>query len=556
MDTLLIISYSSLALLIVSTLVLIFCWKDYYFIYNHRLLYVIGLVFSHSITRYAITSVLIWYFTGNGDDLATSAILVNIQDSLSSFSVIFMAHAADSFVGRFRTLLFSTTAYVGGLMLFWMFNPYDVKWLVVLALVLLALGTSGANVLRDVLIDLVNDIDKSEDRTKTRSIARATIWLRIAHVFGVISAILWVATDALGGFHPSWRSSFMICIITMTTALMIFCKGHNVYYQDALTERPVEIFFRVFRARIQKLLKCNSRCLTSTSGQDKFRQSLGIKMTKNEGIMQKRSVLRLDRIRHDDRESGSYKQEDMVVVKRLLRIFPMWGMFLVVCVISATGNTFFLQQYSKLNTDKIPIQIYNLVQDFSSFLIPFLYRAICGICWISSVRKNDKVKIGVGMIFAIISCVLAWQLEVHRLKGVERMGDEDKRTSISFLWLAPQFCMLGCMEGLTGEGLLNFYASQIKDEPIRSYGEEYIEIVHGCGKLLNVFLILLLKSQPGWFGYTINESRVDKYYRLLIYACSTNFLIYCCIAKFFYNDAEQHQHSANHDSQQDHLADA
>ncbi|KVH95027.1 hypothetical protein Ccrd_002904 [Cynara cardunculus var. scolymus] len=477
---------------------------------------------------------------------------MNIQSSLSSFSVILMAHAAHSFVGRFRTLLFSTTAYIGGLMLFWMFNPYDVKWLVVVALVLLALGTSGANVLRDVLIDLVHDIDKSEDRTKTRSIARATIWLRIAGVLGVISAILWVATDALGGVRPSWRSSFMICIITITTVLMIFCKGHNVYHQDALTERPVEIFFRVFRARIQKLLKVdNSRCSTNTLGQDRsLQQNLGIEMTTNEGIAQERSVLRLNMIGLEDRESSSYKQEDMVVIKRLLRMFPMWGVFMVVCVISATGNTFFLQQYSYLNPDKIPIQIYNLVQDSSSFLIPFLYRAICDIRWISSVGKNEKVKIGVGMIFAIISCVSAWQLEVHRLKAVKTLP-EDENTSISFLWLVPQFCMLGCMEGLTGEGLLNFYKSQIKDEPIRSYGEEYIEIVHGFGKLLNIFLILLLKSQREWFGDTINESRVDKYYRLLIYACSTNFIIYCCTAKFFYKDTEQHQNSDSHDLQHD-----
>ncbi|KAJ9544796.1 hypothetical protein OSB04_024503, partial [Centaurea solstitialis] len=540
MDPLIIISHSSLAFLAVSTLVLIFCWKDYYFIYDHRLFYVLGLVFSHSLTSYAITSVIIWYFTENGEDLATSALLANVLDSLSSFSVIFMAHAADSFVGRFRTLLFSTTAYLGGLMLFWMFNPYDVKWLVVVALLLLALGTSGANVLRDILIDLVNDIDKSEDRTKTRSIARATIWLRIAHVLGVISAILWVATDALGGVHPSWRSSFMICIISITIALMIFCKGHNVYHQDALTERPVEIFFRLFNTRIQKLLKCNSRCSTkNTLGEERVQHNLEIEMTNNEGIMPKRSLLRLHRIKRNDRDRSSFKQEDMLVIKRLLRMFPMWGLFLVVCVISATGNTFFLQQYSNLNTYKIPFQIYNLVQDSSSFLIPFLYRAICGICWIDGARKNERVKIGIGMIFAIVSCVFAWQLEVNRLKKVGHLNNIDEdNTSISFLWLVPQFCMLGCMEGLTGEGLLNFYKSQIKDEPIRSYGEEYIEIVHGLGNF-------------GWFGNTINESRLDKYYRLLIYACLTNFIIYCCIAALFYKDAEQHQDSTSRDSQQD-----
>ncbi|KAI3759940.1 hypothetical protein L1987_50327 [Smallanthus sonchifolius] len=213
-------------------------------------------------TDYAIISVLMWYFTTSGDDLAMSAILTNIQGSLSSLLVIFMAHAANSYVGRFNTLLFSNTAYICGLTLLWLFNPYGEKWLVVISLVLLSLGTSGANILQDVLTDLVNDIDKSQDHTKTRSLARATIWSRIAYVFGVVSAILWVPTGAIEWDHPYlWESSFLICIITMTTTLIIFWTCYNIYHQGELIERPAEVFFRVFRARIKKLLKGNSRYL-------------------------------------------------------------------------------------------------------------------------------------------------------------------------------------------------------------------------------------------------------------------------------------------------------
>ena len=74
---------------------------------------VAGLVFSRSVTNSAVIGVLMWYFTYYEGDLVTSAILSNIQEASSSLLVIFMGHAADSFVGRFRTLLFSTTAYIG-----------------------------------------------------------------------------------------------------------------------------------------------------------------------------------------------------------------------------------------------------------------------------------------------------------------------------------------------------------------------------------------------------------------------------------------------------------
>lgn len=533
MDAGLIISYSSLGFLAISTLVLVFFWKD--FIYNHHLLYVVGLAFSRSLTSYAIITVLVWYFTDYGNDLATSAIFFNIQGSLSSLLVIYMAHAADSFVERFQTLLFSNTAYIGGLMLLWMFNPYDVKWLIVVILVLLSLGTSGSNILQDVLKDLVNDIDKSQDRNKTRSLARAAIWSRIAYVSGAISAIMWVAPDAIGGVHSSWSSSFLICIIAMTITLTIFCKGHNIYHQGKLTERPVEAFFRVFLARIKKLPKSNTWRLTKFTRQDRPQQNLKTRKNGNKVITQERSSL----------DSDTKGKEDMIIVKSLLRMFPMWGMFFVVSLISATGSTFFLQQYNNLNTNiSISIQIYNLLQEFSSFCIPFLYAWICGL------HKNNKVQIGVGMLCGIVSCTCALVLEVYRLKEVKELDDKNM-TSISFLWLLPQFCVLGCMEGLTREGLLEFYMAQMKEEPLGSYGEEYIEIVMGFGKFLNIFLILIFQSQLGWFGNTINNSRLDNYYLVLVCVGSTNFIIYCYIARCFYKDDERLQVLANHKQKPD-----
>ncbi|KAI3759948.1 hypothetical protein L1987_50335 [Smallanthus sonchifolius] len=293
-------------------------------------------------------------------------------------------------------------------MLFWLFNPWDTRWLIVISVILLSVGTSGDYILEDVLFDLVNDADK---RNKKRSRVRAKIWSRVAYMFGAVSSTLWVAVGATGGFYkPSWSSSLLICIITMTVTLVIFCMGHNIYHQGELTKRPVEVFLRVFR--------------------------------------------------------------------------------------DPTGFTFFLQQYNNLNVSNyIPIQVYGLDQDLSRVVIPILYNRI------RFSPKNEKFKIGVGMLCGILSCIFAWKVEVYRLKAVHRLDKEDSTTSMSFLWLVSQFCALGCIEGLTLEGLLKFYRSQIKEKSLRSYGEEYIEIVMGLGKVMNIFLILVFNNKTGWFSY-------------------------------------------------------
>lgn len=143
-------------------------------------------------------------------------------------------------------------------MLLWMFNPYDITWLVVIVILLLALGKSGDPILECIVTDLVDDIDKSGDRNRKRSHARAAVWWRISHASGAISATLWVAPYALGGVHPTWKISFFICLIVMTITLIIFCGGHEIYHQGKLIERPIEIFLRVLRVRIHKLLHSNS----------------------------------------------------------------------------------------------------------------------------------------------------------------------------------------------------------------------------------------------------------------------------------------------------------
>lgn len=278
-----------------------------------------------------------------------------------------------------------------------------------------------------------------------------------------------------------------------------------------------------------------TRLLGITSRPDPSALSLETTTEENEGTTQ------------DSKGQGngqSIYEKDMLKVKSLLRMFPMWGAYVVVAVVSATGSTYFIEQYSNLNASKkLPVQIYTLIQQVSTFAIPFLYR--CASC--SS--KNEKVKIGVGMLFSVICCISAWQLEVHRLKAVKHLVDPDANTSISFGWLIPQFIVLGCMEGLTKEGLLNFFKAQVNDKGLESYGEEYIEVVLGLGKVTTIILILILKSQVGWFTYTINESRLDKYYKFLVCACAVNFTYYCVIATCFFKDARKCEESANNGSQ-------
>ncbi|MFS7976633.1 putative proton-dependent oligopeptide transporter family, MFS transporter superfamily [Helianthus anomalus] len=414
-----------------------------------------------------------------------------------------------------------------GVILLWMFNPYDVTWLIVIVLVLLALGKSGDTLLENVLTDLVYEVDRSEDRNKKRAHARAAFWRRVAHASGAISATMWVAPYALGGTNTTWNISFLTCLMSMIVTLMIFCTGHNVYYQGKLIHRPIEIFFRVIRARIQKLLKSKPRYSTQERSPERELE--------NEGIKCERSP--------QDHGDKVYK-EDVKVIQSLLRIFPLWGTFLVISIISSAGNTFYYEQIDSLEYSySVPGQIYFVIQEISCFTVPILYHWTC-------FRHNHKLQIGAGMLCSILSCVCAWQLEVNMLKEIENQDNGDDEyvgTPISFLWFVPQFAMLGCMEGLTQKGLLKFFRSQV-DKPIQNYGEEYMEIVMFLGQLINIGLVLILRFKFKWFiEGTNDETKLDTYYLVLVCVCLVNLIIYCCVAIWFYKDMKQDHSSSHHD---------
>ncbi|MFS8014059.1 putative bacterial ABC-type protein transporter [Helianthus anomalus] len=393
------------------------------------------------------------------------------------------------------------------LVLFWKFDAYDVNWLLLITLVLLALGTSTDKILEDALQDLVDDIDKSPDRNKTRSIARATIWSRVAYVSGALLAIsLWFVPDAIGGLDSSWGSAFFICLIALTLAVIISGFGHIIYHQG----------FGVLQMCFKKLLEYIFGCLKIFSRKDRPPKNLDMENGENEWIKPENSLHYMEEEEEEEEKNSFDEQEDKVVLKSLLKMLPIWLAFSVVSLISATGDTFFLQQYSHVDTDYVAVQFYSLVQDFSKFAIPVLYRRICCL------PKHEKVKIGVGVLCGVVSCIFAWVLVVY-----------EGYINTSFLWLVPQFFMLGCMEGLTEEGLLKFYKSRIKEDKLQRYPKEYIEFWKGIGKLLNVFLALILQ---GWFGDTIHDSQLDKYYVVLVCVGSANFIIYCFIASLFYKD--------------------
>lgn len=90
--------------------------------------------------------------------------------------------------------------------------------------------------------------------------------------------------------------------------------------------------------------------------------------------------------------------------------------------------------------------------------------------------------------------------EVTRLWKVQN-DEENEIIKMSVFYLAPQFCLLGIMEGLTVDGLEEFMNTPVA-ESMKRYGPAFNEFVFGIGKSSSIFWILTFNYWLRNFSYS------------------------------------------------------
>ncbi|THG12234.1 hypothetical protein TEA_004398 [Camellia sinensis var. sinensis] len=160
--------------------------------------------------------------------------------------------------------------------------------------------------------------------------------------------------------------------------------------------------------------------------------------------------------------------------KLILEMVPIWMAFLVYVLVKSIGEIFFIEQATKLNGCNKTI----LALSFKSFLS-------LAISWFyESIQEN----------------MIDQEVEFF---GYKQWIDE--------MWLVPQFCCLGLMEGLAEDGMEMFSCFHVSKR-MEGYGKVFTDFVIGMGNFVSAITIYASRR---WFKDTLNNSRLDKYYRML-----------------------------------------
>ncbi|XP_060974473.1 protein NRT1/ PTR FAMILY 5.5-like [Cannabis sativa] len=226
--------------------------------------------------------------------------------------------------------------------------------------------------------------------------------------------------------------------------------------------------------------------------------------------------------------------ENIDQTKKALCKIPFCMTFFMLGVVSSLGETYFIEQANTMNNMvgryKVPLGVLQLCYEFSQIIFPIIYLVIMKkLLNFDSEGRNDNdvasskyagcVGIAVSIIFAILCCFAAANIEKRRLDKVPYMKNDDI-IPMSMFWLVPQFFLLGSFDGILEKSIdlvFNHQAHTLSDHVMGIFSMAII----GFGKVSSVLSALIAQKitawgdNTSWFVENLNDSRLDKYYWIL-----------------------------------------
>ncbi|KAA8519108.1 hypothetical protein F0562_013364 [Nyssa sinensis] len=480
---------------------------------------------------YGVSGNLITYLTNVlGQPTAMAAKNVNIWQGVSAIFPLLGAFFADSYLGRFKTILISSIIYLMGLVLLTMsvsaipLQHRGAAFFV--ALYVLTVGEGGHKPCVQTFA-----ADQFEEELPEEKAAKSSFfnWWYLGIVSGATMAILVViyVQDYVG-----WDVGFGMLAVAVAVALALFLIGSTTYKRQAPIGSPF--------TRVSQVLVAAARKRRQVSVSQRFM----FRFLDNAMIIDE--IDASSKTRNPWRLCSVNQVEE---VKLLLRLLPIWLCCLMFTLVNAQLSTYFTKQGSTMirsigSNFHIPaasfqvftgLTILTAVAIYDQLLVPIAKNITGHPSGITMLQR-----MGTGIFFSILTMVVAALVEAKRVSIARHHGliDAPKSTvPLIVWWLLPQYILCGLSDVFTIVGMQELFYDQMPDE-MRSMGAAaYISTV-GVGSFMSsavISVVQAISSRCGneWLGDNLNRAHLDYFYWVLAGLSALNLCIYLLVAKGF-----------------------
>ncbi|KAM7268348.1 hypothetical protein ACFE04_010514 [Oxalis oulophora] len=521
-------------------------------------IFIIGVEVAGRFAYYGLVNNLITYQTNTlHEPMTTAAKNVSTWVGVSSLLPILGAFVADSYLGRFKTVVGASIIYILGMVLLALsvtviHERYSVA-IFYTALYILAVGEGGHKPCVQTFA-----ADQFDEGNATERAAKSSFfnWWYLGIVFGASLATVFVIyiQDNFG-----WGLAVSILAGALVGALVLFLAGFKKYRKQAPVGSPFTTIAKVFVAAAHK------RHLTETNGglgiwykddQTFENPTLNNIVPKKGQTFARTNQFRfLDKAAIIDEIDASSKTRNpwrlcsvnqVEKAKLVLRLIPVWLGCLMFAVVLAQLSTFFTKQGSTMVRSigphfKIPPAALQSLTGFTIIITIPIYDRV----FVPLMRKltghpsgiTILQRIGVGLFITIIEMAVAALVESKRVNVAKNHGLMDMPKAIvpmSLWWIVPQYILNGLSDVLIIVGLQQLFYDQMPEE-MRSVGAAAYLSVNGIGNFVNTAIISIVQaitSRNGhpWLGDNINRAHLDRFYWVLTVLSALNLCAYVWIA--------------------------
>ena len=545
--------------------------------------FILGNEFCERLAYYGLSTNLVVYFQ---QVLSLNTAEANLQVSIWSASCyvtpLIGAWLADSYWGRYKTIIIFSMIYLVGLLLLVATNlTFDltsigyteIGFLLYLGLYTIALGTGGIKPnVSSFGADQFDETDPVQRKEKASFFNWFYLFINIGSLIAT-TVVVYIQQEV------SWTIGFAIPAVCMFLATLIFYAGSARYIRVKAAESPIARVFRVLLAASRNRRPAGS----STPSTDGPASALppharghakgGMKHVKSYGWLDRAS---LDAGVSENASpplqgapsgspvaagagasggagvgtglgwrSGDFTREQVEEVRLVVRLFPM---FIATCfywAVYTQMQTFFVSQGlmldARLTKDfYIPaasmssldtISVILLIPVYDQLLVPYL-------------RKRDRKptvlqRIGIGLILGSVAMVGAGVLEHFRLRAARR-GDftpDGNAVNLSIFWQSFQYTIVGASEVFASVGQLELFYDQAPDS-MRSCCSAMQLLSTAMGGYMAGALIPLVNWASGtwgkeWIPDHLNHGRLDLFFYLIAGLNMLNFFYFLYVSVHF-----------------------
>ncbi|KAI4328371.1 hypothetical protein L6164_020729 [Bauhinia variegata] len=513
--------------------------------------------------------------------------VIYIWSGVTNFAPLIGAFISDAYVGRFKTIAFASFPSFMG-----MFVVTLTAWLPQLhppqctpqqqasnqcvrasnsqlGVLLLGLGflTIGSAGIRPCSIPFgVDQFDTTTDQGK-KGINSFFNWYYTTFtvVLLLTQTVVIYIQDSI-----SWKIGFAIPTACMAISIILFFLGTKIYVhvkpEGSIFSGIAQVLVAAYRKRKLKLPTeekldgifydpplQGTTVLSKLPLTQQFRNL-------NKAAMIMEGELNPDGSRANQWGLASIQQVEEV--KCLMRIFPIWAGGILSLTSMSQQGTFTVSQALKMDRHlgpkfQIPAGSIVVVSFITiGFFVPIYDRII-----VPTLRKITKheggitllQRIGIGMVFSILSMVVAGLVERARRDSANSNPNQLGIAPMSVMWLAPHLILMGLCEAFNIIGQIEFFNRQFP-EHMRSIANSLFSCSLAVASYVSSFLVNIVHhttrthSHPDWLTNDINKGRLDYFYYLIAVIAALNLIYFLYVSRGYrYKGSEDPQVNAQVD---------